>query len=235
MIKWFVIFYLLMVSSFSGADQVEKVEAWDSYGNVEYRKPPIDKVEEFKKNPSYNYDKLAGEKNILQRIIIKLIEWFLRNIANNTVVKYFFVGVIVLFILFLILRLLNIRGVGFFAFSKKNKSLILDMEHHAEVGTKDELLNMFKLYRDNNAYREAVRMLYLIYLKGLSDEGFIRLAKNKTGRDYANELKNGETRKIFKKLSRLYEYVWFGQFDIVEAKYSKIEQDFIKYGMMELV
>jgi len=124
--------------------------------------------------------------------------------------------------------------VGFFAFSKKNKTHGLDIAHSAEGNTKEEFLRMFKLYRDNNAYREAVRMLYLIYIKELNDNGLIRLAKNKTGKDYTYELKDSETKKAFRRLSRLYEYVWFGQFDIADAKFALIEQDFVKYGKMEL-
>ena len=237
--KRFVIYILLTIvplAALPSSEYVaeEKVEAWDSYGNVDYRKPPVDEIEAFKKNPAYNYDRTKNEMNILQRILSRLAEWFFDGLAGNVWLRYVLGGIVVLFILFLILRLLNIRAVGFFAFSKKNKTMGLDFAHPAEENTKEEFLRMFRLYRDNNAYREAVRMLYLIYIKELNDAGLIRLAKNKTGKDYAYELKNSETRKEFRKLSRLYEYVWFGQFDIAGAKFAVIEQDFVKYGKMEL-
>ena len=237
--KRFVIYILLTIVPFvaspSSAPVVkEKVEAWDSYGNVDYRKPPADKIDAFKKNPAYNYDRNKKDMNIIQRILSRLAEWFLDGLVGNAWLRYVLGGIVVLFILFLILRLLNIRAVGFFAFSKKNKTMGLDFVHSAEENTKEEFLKMFRLYRDNNAYREAVRMLYLIYIKELNDTGLIRLAKNKTGKDYVYELKDSETQNTFKKLSRLYEYVWFGQFDIAESKFAVIEQDFVKHGKMKL-
>ncbi|MDR2927695.1 MAG: hypothetical protein LBV41_05800 [Cytophagaceae bacterium] len=210
----------------------EKVIPWDSNSNVQYRQPPRETIDELRKNPSYNYERAEKGENLLKRLWLRFREWFFRGFSHNSWLKYVIGGIAILFIVFIILRVMNVFGAGVFTFAKSAQSTALNMAHPAQVNTKDELLQLLKRYRSNGAYREAVRILYLIYLKDMNDSGLIRLSGYKTNHDYVYELKNDTLRQTFHKLSRLYDYVWFGQFELANAKYLLIENDFREEGVV---
>lgn len=80
-----------------------------------------------------------------------------------------------------------------------------------------------------NNLRLAVRLYYIKLLKHLNNEGFIRWEKNKTNRDYANELISMGFANQFKKLMVAYEYVWYGErtpsteeFRLLEGTFKKL-------------
>ena len=78
-------------------------------------------------------------------------------------------------------------------------------------------------------YRLAVRLLYLKSLKQLNDAGLIHWEPNKTNTDYSNELQNFDQRLAFNLLTRQFEYIWYGEFNIdadVFGRISNLFKDF---------
>lgn len=75
-------------------------------------------------------------------------------------------------------------------------------------------------------YRLAIRWHYLKILFILDKNGLISFASFKTNIDYSNELKAKEYHSGFIKLSRIYEYVWYGQFELNEAWYLSNASEF---------
>jgi len=69
-------------------------------------------------------------------------------------------------------------------------------------------------------YRLATRWNYLKLLYVYDKKQLIIFAPFKTNIDYSNELRNNaEYQNQFIKLSRVYEYVWYGQFTLQEENY----------------
>jgi len=75
-------------------------------------------------------------------------------------------------------------------------------------------------------YRLAVRWHYLKILFLLDKRQLIVFAPFKTNIDYTYELKNDTYKITYKKLSRIYEYIWYGQFDVNETGYSDDANEF---------
>jgi hypothetical protein len=75
-------------------------------------------------------------------------------------------------------------------------------------------------------YRLAARITYLIALKRLADAGQIQWKPDRTNRSYLHEIDGTPLREPFSRLTRLYEYVWYGDFDITGEHYRQIEADF---------
>lgn len=75
-------------------------------------------------------------------------------------------------------------------------------------------------------YRLAVRLMYLRLLKNLSDKNIIRYKQDKTNFDYLLQLHPTPYYKQFFRLTRHYEYSWYGHFDVAEDTYSIIRGDF---------
>lgn len=74
-------------------------------------------------------------------------------------------------------------------------------------------------------YRLAVRYHFLYLLQQFSRRGIIIYDNTKTDEDYLHEIKE-EYKPGFQKLSRIYDYIWYGRFDTGEETYYKIEKEF---------
>lgn len=77
-------------------------------------------------------------------------------------------------------------------------------------------------------YRIAVRLMFLQTLKMLSDTNFIRYQPDYTDLHYLQQLEQSKYYDQFFKVTRHYEYVWYGKFNITAQHYNAIKNDFIK-------
>lgn len=78
-------------------------------------------------------------------------------------------------------------------------------------------------------YRLAVRLMFLRMLKKLSDNNAIQYKPDSTNLDYLLQLQPTAMFKDFLKLTRNYEYSWYGQFEIDKEKFAVIKVDFDKF------
>jgi hypothetical protein len=82
--------------------------------------------------------------------------------------------------------------------------------------------------RQAGNYRLAVRLHYLRMLKLMSERQVIRYTQDKTNFDYLMQLQGGRYYEDFFRITRDYEYSWYGQFPVSEDMYDLIRQDFDK-------
>jgi hypothetical protein len=75
-------------------------------------------------------------------------------------------------------------------------------------------------------YRLGVRLLFLQLLRGLSDRNIIQYAQNKTNFDYLLQVQQASWYPLFFRLTRNYEYAWYGHFDIGQHQFDLIRNDF---------
>lgn len=78
----------------------------------------------------------------------------------------------------------------------------------------------------NGNYRFAVRLMFLRVLKNLSDTKMIQYTPDRTNFDYLMQLQSTGHYTDFFRLTRNYEYSWYGHFDIDAEKFSWIRRDF---------
>jgi len=103
------------------------------------------------------------------------------------------------------------------------------MNHSANVGEgvhlriDDERINyplLIEQALNQQDFKSAIRLLYLSGLAQLASKERIRLAEWKTPYDYQLEL-SGKSVPPYVKLSLLFEYVWYGDFDVKRADFDK--------------
>jgi preprotein translocase subunit SecG len=88
-----------------------------------------------------------------------------------------------------------------------------------------------------NDYRLAIRWHYLKTLFLLDKNRIITFVPFKTNIDYGNEIRNSENNTLekknlyqtFKELSRIYEFVWYGKFNIEKDGYSRSAENFLQF------
>lgn len=127
------------------------------------------------------------------------------------------------FIAFLVIYLAN-SNVSLF---RRTKRIRVDEE---DVETDDIFAIQYhkeieKAVKAGN-YRLAVRLHFLQLLRQLSDKQFIQYTQDKTNFDYLLQVNHQPWYQHFFRLTRNYEYVWYGQFEINRENFDTIKNDF---------
>lgn len=92
-----------------------------------------------------------------------------------------------------------------------------------ELSEYDLLINEAE---NKNEFNLATRYLFLKTIKHLSEKSLISFTPEKTNKDYLNEMHKHNYFEEFAKLTRDYEYVWYGKFLIGETAYQKLKEGF---------
>ncbi len=79
---------------------------------------------------------------------------------------------------------------------------------------------------DEKDYRLAFRWHYLKQLNILNERKIINYEPFKTNIDYGFELAKSPYQQTFTDISRIYDYVWYGKYDITMVDYEKLENKF---------
>lgn len=81
-------------------------------------------------------------------------------------------------------------------------------------------------------YRLAIRYHYLDTLRKMDEQGIIEYSFDKTNQDYSGELKSEALRHQFKRITRIYEYSWYGDFRVSKENFSLAERAFLENEAM---
>lgn len=74
--------------------------------------------------------------------------------------------------------------------------------------------------------RSAIRFSYLQLLQFLQKQHLINYKADKTNHDYYYEIANTDIKRSFRKLSRQYEYAWYGDYPVQKTSYDDYMNDF---------
>lgn len=107
----------------------------------------------------------------------------------------------------------------------------------AEGGDEDLTDDIFALRYDAEIsraesaknFRLAVRLWYLRILKELADNHRIDYRHERTNSDYVSQLYNTPYYRDFFRLTRNFEYTWYGQFDLSADAYEMMRTDFSNF------
>jgi len=75
-------------------------------------------------------------------------------------------------------------------------------------------------------YRLAIRLMFLRLLRDLSNKNLIHYKPGKTNFDYLSQIFSTGYYHDFFRLTRHYEYVWYGKFDVGQEAFGAIKNDF---------
>ena len=146
------------------------------------------------------------------------LTWF-DNLGLSTVIAYILIFLIVCFLLYIILS--NI-GQDKKIDPKKVSDYIEDIE---EVDTEDGYAQAIKA----GDFRGAIRMHFLKVLQILTRKETIDWQPEKTNRDYIKEINDGDKKRAFQKLARIYENVWYGNHAIDKFQFDELDFHFNKF------
>ncbi len=195
---------------------------------VKPRPAPMKKIEEFRRDPAFRYDRkeeplLTFWDHVLAWLREKLGPYRL-DVDGETAWKALEYGVYLVVAaaaLLVIVKLIGADPRGLFFSPKKKRAAPDEGADHIEDIDFDGLIAGFLEKRD---YRAVVRLLYRKALQELSARDLIRWQIDKTNRDYLAELAQSPLRGEFTELTRIFEYIWYGNFDLPEDTFAAVRE-----------
>ncbi|MBX7051349.1 MAG: DUF4129 domain-containing protein [Flavobacteriales bacterium] len=151
----------------------------------------------------------------------------LNTFFNTPLGKMVAIVVAASLLILLILKLISGKPLGF---NKKIKVLQeIDLENPEELPEEDTLDRLLRIAIEKGDHKTAVRILYLKLIRQLSESKFIQWQKDKTNRDYLNEMRTKSTYRSFRDLTLIYEVIWYGDQEIGGHDYQKVSDMFSNY------
>ena len=76
-------------------------------------------------------------------------------------------------------------------------------------------------------YRLAIRFYYLLTLREMSGKELINWQVQKTNHEYIYEVEDPNVRNQFRRLTDIYDYIWYGNFEVDSAIFEKAQSSFV--------
>lgn len=146
---------------------------------------------------------------------------------TDMALKIFYVVIFLLVVFFIVKAIINKEGKWVFGKSS-DKSIIpvTDIENNIY---QTDFKSLIASAEGENNYRLAVRYYYLWLLKTLSEAEVINYDVEKTNSDYYLEIEQTTTKEEFSYTSYLYNYIWYGEFDIDDHQFQKAKVAFTHF------
>jgi hypothetical protein len=136
------------------------------------------------------------------------------------IITYIVLG---LFFLFVIYRIMVVNKLFLFYTSPKTKV----NDGGEEVDIEDENLDE-KIRRAAEAgdHRQAVRFMYLKTLQLLNERQWIKYHVDATNYEYVLQMSKHKLGNDFSFLTRIYDYVWYGEFSLTQEQFDIVYNNF---------
>jgi len=147
--------------------------------------------------------------------------------ATNIAIKIAGVILFLLVIYFIFKAVVNKEGT--WVFGKSSDKSIIPV---TDIETNILATNFKSLIADAESklnYRLAIRYYYLWLLKRLANQEVITYDVEKTNSDYQNEISSQKIQEEFSYTSYLYNYIWYGEFDVNQEQFNQAKQAFINF------
>jgi len=225
---------LLSLSSFSQKDSLAL-----NYDETEIVQKEItaQDLEVYKNDPKFEYEVVKSDapewwiafKNWAGNLLLRFFEWLFginqATGALNTFLQVIPYVLLALLIFVLIKFFLNVNARAI-SYAKKNQATMA-MSEEEHIIKNEDIQKLIQEALASANYRVAVRYYYLYMLQIMTEKEFIAWEIQKTNEDYLKELKQQQLKDPFKKITRLYDYIWYGDFPIDQEKYQKAENSFL--------
>ncbi len=205
----------------------------DSLSTISSETAPVvrhisaENLQELRNDSAMDYYLASPEDNLWVMFRNWLFAQLLRLFGSAeaaSVLELIVYTVCLLALLYLVLRLMNVDLSGLLM-NGKRKAVIREeaLSHEKDIHEIDFQAALTEAL-ESGAYNKAIRLLYLSALKDLSMQEYIRWQPGKTNYQYQQELQQNELQTPFRQLGHLFEWAWYGGFQVGEGQFKKAEQ-----------
>ncbi|TBW28934.1 DUF4129 domain-containing protein [Gramella sp. KN1008] len=194
-------------------------------------------IEEYKNSKEFDYITTPEKdswwtrfKKWLNQKFTQFLNWLFGDYEPNSLL-----AIIIKLIPFILLVLLLIVIAWLFSKLNPGERMLQEPSAGEVFITEEEKLirneDLKALMQEavrNGEFRLAVRYYYLNELRKLDRLKLIRYEYQKTNQDYTAELKDENIRKHFSEITKFYEFIWYGSFQVSESDYKLAEKGFLR-------
>ncbi|MGK0387227.1 MAG: hypothetical protein ACI849_001851 [Patiriisocius sp.] len=191
---------------------------------------------ELKKEEAFRYIALeetsnwwTDYRNWMSRIWHNFWDWLVGDYDPNgllafiiNVLPYLIVAAVVVFIIWLFYRL----NPGAQLLRSSEDPQLFFTEEEEIIKSKNIQILIENAIQEGN-YRLAIRYYYLHVLQSLSEKEIIVYQFDKTNTDYLKEISEKNIQADFKKATTVYNYIWYGNFEVGQEEFKKAQEDLI--------
>ena len=230
-----ILFYIFVCITFHSNAQQDSIKIKQDNEAIELKKFDEDSLDSYKADSDFNYEiekvepsVLEGVFNWLYRVLLNFLEWIFGNDMATGILGVivrilpYAIAAIVLFLLIKFFLKVNTNSI---ISGKTNMSTVRLTEDEELIKSKD-LPNLISNAIAQGNYRLAVRYYYLLILQKLSNSEIIDWQQQKTNEDYIAEIESQSLKQKFTSGTYLYDFVWYGNFELNENEFTKAENEF---------
>lgn len=228
----YILFFLFTISVTAQKDSL--VVQYDK-SELQVKKFDNNQLDNYRNGKEFDYTEYKSKPTILSRIwtwfkrvLTKILSWLFgveEAVGILAVILRIIPYVILLLILGLLIKFFLKVNMNTIISGKTDKSNVLLTEDEEIINNKNIQSLIDKAISQKN-YRLAVRYYYLLVLQKLQENEVIDWEPQKTNEDYIKEIKQKNIIDRFKNLTYLYDFVWYGNFEINEVEFSKVTSSF---------
>lgn len=226
-----LLLFLLCAVCNTTAQQDSLVIKYDT-DELEVQKINQEDLEIYKNDPKFDYEVVDNNpswwndfKTWVGNLFQRFFEWiFGAEEAAGALATFLRIlpYLLLALLLFILIRFFMNANTSASENGAQQKAYVgLSEEEH--IIKNEDIQALIQKALNNKDYRLAVRYYYLYMLQLMSEKEVIEWQLQKTNHDYENEIQKPDLKKAFGKITRLYDYVWYGDFDIDEMQYQKAE------------
>ncbi|GGG09450.1 hypothetical protein GCM10011344_07520 [Dokdonia pacifica] len=195
------------------------------------------KIEEYQNDEDFNYVEVFEEdtrwNNIKQwfyDILSSIFDWIFEDQekavgALSTFIRllpYIIGGILLILAIWAFSKM----DSGEILFNKKPASQAF-MSDDEELIKHEDIQSLIDKAIAAGNHRLAIRFYYLHVLQKMSGKELIDWQVQKTNHEYIYEVKDQNVRKQFRRVTDIYDYIWYGNFEVDAQSFEKAQSSFL--------
>lgn len=237
-----IFLYIAVIFSFLGVSAQENTkEVLIDSLRIEKKQFNNETINSYKSSDTFDYAVEESGPSLYEqisewfnRVLRKIFSWFFDDVETPvgfvlTLIEIlpYIIAVIVLYLIINFFLKVNSRNI----INGQNNKEIVHIKDEEELLNSKDLPQLIALALKEQNYRLATRYQYVLLLQKLSNKELIVWEQQKTNEDYIKEVARKNIHTEFEEITRFYDYVWYGNFEINNQEYlngiksiSEIEQ-----------
>ncbi len=181
----------------------------------------------------FQYEVKVVESNFWDRLKEWIYNWLEKLFGLSRIASMKTIGIVVrvvaaliiLYVVYLIVKLLINKEGQWFIGKSTTKSMISYQDIEKDL-TKVDFEKLIDSTLKSGNKRLAIRYYYLWLLKKMAEKDHIDWNPEKTNSDYLYEIQNRDLKQRFGYASYLFNYIWYGGFDLEEIDFTSAQNTF---------
>jgi hypothetical protein len=176
---------------------------------AELRLTPDSIIKQLQSRPEFSY---ANDGSLIKKEVKVKKKPSVRSFFNKPAVQFIIITLAILLILFLLFRFTGL----FKPAGKSSKEVEVSLEDRIELAIREK------------KYRDAIRLLFIQALQNLDEKNWIRFDSRTPNSIYRVQMKGKPGYDSFSLVTRIYEYVWYGEMEVDEPLFETAKAEFDK-------